>query len=204
MAQFYHYAIRTDKDFPSVKAFFDSEPNVSGFAVREVSGENEHWHWFVRCSRKAQPLRVALTKKVPALKGNGGYSVKECDADYVKYQRYMCKGEAPEVPAEIAWSLGVEWTQEKFDALHEEYWAENHRMKKRRVGSVQDHVVDEAKRTAVAWDDRRALTKMYIKELVARSKPINIFAVKSSVRVIQCLLCPDDNALEEIVNSALA
>lgn len=202
MSQYFHYAVRTDKDFPAVKAFFENSTDVSGFAVREVAGDNEHWHWYIRSSRKAQPLRVALTRAVSSLKGNGGYSVAEC-RDIEKYHRYMCKGDAPEVPAEHVWSKGPEWNQDKFDSLHEEYWAENQRMKKRKVGSVQDHVVDEAKRNCTAWDDRRALTKMYIKELVARSKPINTFAVKAAVRVIQCLLCPNEDAIEEVVNAAL-
>lgn len=202
MSHFFEYAIRTDKEFSLVKPFIESLPEVSGFAVREISGDNEHWHWYVRTTKKAQPLRVLLVKKVPALRGNAGYSVAEC-RDVDKYHRYMCKGEAPEVPAEIAWTLGPQWTQDKFDELHEAYWAENQRIKKRKVGSVQDHVIDEAKRNCTAWDDRRALTKMYIKELVARSKPINVYAVKSAVRVIQCILCPNEDAIEEVVNAAL-
>lgn len=199
---YFNFALRTDKDFDSVRKYVEGIPNTTGFAVREVSGDNEHWHWYIRTQRKIQSFRVNLTKAVPSLRGNGGYSCADC-RDLEKYLRYMCKGDAPEQPPEIVWKAGLDWTDEKLEELNNEYWTENQRMKKRRVGSVQDHVIDEAKRTAVAWDDRRALTKMYIKELVARSKPINIFAVKSSIRVIQCLLCPDDEAIEEVVNSAL-
>lgn len=177
-------------------------PDVSGFAVREVAGDNEHWHWYIRTTKRGQPIRVALTRSVPELRGNGGYSLKEC-SDNDGYWRYILKGEAPEVPAEIAWNHGIEWTQDKFQELHEAYWVQNRLTKKKRVGSVQDHTVDEAKRTAVPWDDRRALTRIYIKELVARTRPINTFAVRSSVRVIQCILCPDDEALEEVINQAL-
>lgn len=202
MAAYYHFAMRTDKEFVLVKSFVESIPDTTGFAVREVAGENEHWHWYLRTPKKIHAFRLALTKKVPGLTGNGAYSVKAC-TEPEGYWRYMMKGEAVEVPAEVVWSLGVEWTQEKLDSLHEAYWEENSRRKKRSAGSVQDHVVDEAKRRAVQWDDRKELTKLYIKELVARAKPINTFAVKSSINVVQCLLCPNDDAVESLVNQCL-
>lgn len=202
MAQYFHFAMRTDKEFAAVKAFVESVPDTTGFAVREVAGDNEHWHWYLRTPKKISPFRQALVKKVPGLSGNGAYSVKAC-TDNEGYWRYILKGEAVEVPAEVVWQLGVEWTQEKFDQLHEAYWEENRKRRKRAAGSVQDHVVDEAKRRAVRWDDRKELCRIYIKELVARSKPINTFAVKASVNVVQCLLCPDDEALESLVNQSL-
>ena len=63
---------------------------------------------------------------------------------------------------------------------------------------VLDWVVDKCKEDAVRWDDRKAIGEIYIKELADRSKPINIFAVKSAVNLIQVKLCPDDTAIKQL------
>jgi len=199
-ATVHSYAMRTDAEFDAVKAFVVSKAR-SGFAVRETKegGANEHWHWFIYAPQKIQPWRVALTRAVPALRGNGSYSVSEIK-DVEGYKRYMCKGDGIELQPEVVWSHGLDWNYEE---LHDQYWEANRQTKKRKAGSVIDYVIDEAKRTAIAWDDRKGLTRCYIKEVVARSKPINIFSVKSGVLLVQAKLCPDDQALEEIIDRCL-
>jgi len=194
------YAMRTDSAFEEVKTFVATHA-TSGFCVRETKegGANEHWHWLIYSAKKIQPWRVALTRAVPSLKGNGSYSVSEIK-DLEAYKRYMCKGDAIELQPEVVWEHGLDWG---YEDLHAQYWEANRQSKKRKAGSVIDYVIDEAKRTALAWDDRKALTRCYIKEVVARSKPINIFSVKSGVLLIQAKLCPDDQALEEIIDRCL-
>jgi len=199
MAQTYAFAMRTDKEFELVKSFVVANA-TSGFCVRETKdGSNEHWHWLIFTTCKAQSWRVKLTRAVPALKGNACYSVSEVK-DMEGYKRYMCKGESVEVMPEVVWEHGLDWGYEE---LHAGYWEANRQSKKRKAGSVIDYVIDEAKRTAIAWDDRKELTRCYLKEVVARSKPINIFSVKSGVLLVQAKLCPDDQALEEIVDRCL-
>lgn len=195
----YHLAIRTDSSFDLAKAYIVLIA-LSGFAVREtVNGSNEHWHWYVTTEKKPQQVRCGLTRAAPLLKGNGSYSVAEVK-DVEKYRQYLCKGASVDEPPEVVWMYGLD---NDFDALHAAYWEANRQAKKRKAGSVIDYVIDEAKRTAIAWDDRKSLTRCYIREVVSRCKPINIYSVKSAVLLVQAKLCPDDRALEEIIDRCL-
>lgn len=197
----YKYALRTDKCFDSVRDFIVSK-NMGGWAVREsVDGGNEHFHWYLETDMKAPAFRVALTRAVPDLRGNAGYSLSVIK-DVDKYLRYMAKGESDGAGPNRAWSHGLLWTDEKLEELHTEYWAENRRLKKRKVGTVTDAVVDKCKADAVRWDDRRRITEIYIRELISRDKAINTFALKAAVNLIQVKLCPNDDALHELVDRA--
>lgn len=195
-------ALRTDKEFEAVKSFV-VEKGYSGFSVREVSGDNEHWHWYLSGDRfkNVQTFRVNLTKAVPSLRGNGNYSAKECDDEVEKYWRYMCKGEAEGTGAEIAWRHGLLWTDERFESLHQEYWVNNVQARKRKLPAVAEVVLDKCKRSAVQWNDRREIFRQYIIELHSRDKPINLYQVKSSVNLLQIKLAPNaDDAIQELLN----
>lgn len=193
-------ALRTDKAFPEVKAWIESK-SLSGWAVREVSGDNEHWHWYLETDMKLPAFRVALTRAVPVLKGNACYSASEVK-DVDKYLRYMAKGESDGAGPEWAWRHGLMWTDEKLEELHADYWVENRKLKKRRAtGPVMDAVYDKCKETSVRWDDKRAIFEAYIRELVARDKPINLFSVKASVNLLAIKLCPNDDALQCLVDA---
>lgn len=195
----YKLALRTDKAFDEVKAWIEGK-GLTGWAVREVAGDNEHWHWYLETEMKLPAFRVALTRAVPALKGNASYSVSDVK-DVEKYLRYMAKGESDGAGPEWAWRHGLLWTDEKLEELHQDYWIENRKLKKRRAtGSVMDAVYDKCKETAVRWDDRRGIFEVYIRELVARDKPINMFSVKASVNLVAIKLCPNDDAIQELLN----
>lgn len=197
-------ALRTDKDFENVKSFIVTK-GFSGFAVRETTegGNNEHWHWFIEGDKykNIQAFRVGLTKTVPTLKGNGGYSAKLCDADVEKYWRYMCKGDSEGAGAEVAWSHGLLWTTEKFEELHQAYWSNAPNAKKRKLPAIADAVLERCKRKNVAWNDRRTIFEEYIMELYSRDKPINLFMVKSNVNLLQIKLAPDvEVAVQDLLN----
>lgn len=190
----FQYALRIDKEFPAVSSFL-SEKGVSGWGVRETAGDNEHWHFFLETKIKMSSMRVLLKRAVPSLSGNGAYSISDVK-DVEKYQRYMAKGECAEKEPEVAWRHGLLWTDEKISELHEEYWMANRASKKRREVGVMDFVLDLCRDNGTAWDDRGAIAEEYIKELVARNKPINLFSVKSAVNLIQVKLCPTDDAIK--------
>lgn len=189
-------ALRTDKELDAVKRFIDSKA-YGGWAVREISsGENEHWHWLIEADvRNVQAFRVALTRAVESLKGNGAYSASVVK-DLEKYERYMAKGEAHGVLPEIAWRNSLKYDDDKVAELHEEYWSEHAKLKKRKAGSMIDHVVDEAKRQNVEWKNREKLGALYVEEVVRRARPLNIFAARAAVNTIQCLLCGNEEAVE--------
>lgn len=192
------YALRTDQDFAVVKTWVETR-GYAGFAVRElVDGGNEHWHWLLTTDEKISVVRTSFNRACPTLKGNGAYSlsvVKDVD----KYERYMAKGDSEGVAPEVCWRYGLRYSDEKLEELHEAYWTENRKLKKRKTGSVIDNVIDICKAQNVNWERRDKIGEIYIKQLVERSRPINLFAVKSSVNLIQVKLCPDDKAIDELV-----
>lgn len=194
MAQ--QFALRTTRDFSNTKAWVQKQA-LTGWCVREIGDEgHEHWHWYLedaKC-RKLSALRVSLQREVPQLVGNGGYSLTEV-RDVPKYLRYMAKGDGGSGP-EVAWQYGLPWTDEKVKELHEEYWTENAKIKKRRTIGVMDAVIDECKNKNIPWDAREKIAEVYIRELAARGKPINTFAAKAIVNGVQVALCPDDSAIK--------
>lgn len=195
-------ALRTDKDFSGVRDFVVAK-GYSGFSVREVSGENEHWHWYLEGDkyRNIQAFRVNLTKTVTELKGNGAYSAKVCDQDYEKYWAYMCKGESNGCGAQVAWKHGLLFTDEKLEELHQAYWDENQARKKRKAQPVFQEVLESCKQLGVEWSDRRTIFGAYIKALYKRDKAINLYQIKSQVNLLMIKLAPQaDDAIEVLLN----
>lgn len=201
MATYYHLAIRVDKLVDDFCAFLDRRVEP-GFAVRETAESGEHVHAYVYSRVKPASYRVILKRELPGLAGNGAYSIAEC-RDVEKYHRYMCKGDVAGAGPEIVWCYGWEWTSDKFDELHFAYWEANNVKKIRRDVGVLDYVLDRCQEAGIAWDDRTAISEEYIKELVARSKPINLFSVKAAVNLIQVKLCPDDSAIRVLASQVL-
>lgn len=197
-------ALRTDKKFDEVKEFVTSK-QASGFAVVEnAGGENEHYHWYLELLgyKNVQTFRVGLTKKIPDLKGNGAYSVKECDDDYERYWQYMAKGDGSGCGARVVWRHGLLFTDEKMEELHQAYWSENREKKRVKVEPVIDVVFAKLKADGTAWRDREAVAHAYIRELYNRNKPINLYSVKSAVNLLQVKLAPvADEAIKSLAES---
>lgn len=192
-----HYALRIDCALDEVKSWLDKH-SIGGWAVREVAGEaNEHWHFHLIVEKTIKQLRCSFNRECPSLKGNGKYSLTEC-RDVDKYDRYMAKGDCEGQCPELVWSFGLDYTDEKVSELHDSYWSENRKLKKRKTGSMIDRVVDVAKAENVEWSNRLALSKIYIRMLGEASKPINLFSIRSNLNAVQYALCPDDSILESL------
>lgn len=192
------YALRVDGEFEKVKDWVDRQ-GYGGFAVREtVGGANEHWHWLLETDKALHAVRCSFNRAVPELSGNGKYSltlVKDAD----KYEHYLCKGGSEGQVPEVAWRNSIKFTDEKIGELHDEYWQANRALKKRKVGSMIDWVVDEAKRLEISWNDRAKISEIYIRELGARGKPINLFSIRANLNTVQMSLCPDDTILHQLM-----
>lgn len=193
-----YVALRIDGALTAVLTWL-AEIAAGGFGVREVAGDNEHWHFLVESEKTYKAVRCSFNKKVPELKGNGAYSMSEVE-DLEKYERYLCKGESDGEGPEVVWRNSVKYTEEKCSELHGAYWEENRKLKKRKVGSMIDWVIDEAKRQNIAWNNRDKIAEIYIKELGVRSKPINCFSIRSNLNAVQFALCPDDECLKQLIN----
>lgn len=178
------------------------ETRYGGFGVEENSEGNRHYHFLLEGfneKKDVQAFRVAMTRKAPMLKGNGGYSISVVK-DLDKYARYICKGASSGESPVLVWRQSLKYDDGKIAALHDAYWEENRKLKKRAAVSMVDFVVDEAKRRAINWRERSALSKIYIDEMVARGKPLNMFAGKSTINTVQVLLCPNDDAARDFAD----
>lgn len=192
------FALRIDGEFDKVKDWVDRN-GYGGFAVREtVAGENEHWHWLLETDKELHSVRCSFNRAVPELKGNGKYSLTLVN-DVDKYERYLAKGDSEGQVPEIAWTHSIKYDAEKLEELHEAYWSENRKLRKRKAGSMVDWVIDAAKAAEVRWQDRDKLSRLYIRELGARGKPINLFSIRANLNTVQLALCPDDTILDQLV-----
>lgn len=192
------YSLRIDGALQAVLAWI-AHHAIGGWGVREVSGDNEHWHFHLHTDKTIKQLRCSFNREVPDLKGNGKYSLTEC-RDGGKYDRYMAKGDSDGQYPEVVWKHGVEYTDEWFEEQHDLYWEENRKLKKRKIGSMIDWVVDECKRQNVEWSNRKKISEIYIRELGARSKPINLHAVRANVNSVQYQLCGNEECLSALVD----
>lgn len=195
-------ALRIDKCFDEVLAFVESK-GMSGWSVRETAASGEHWHWYLETDtfKNIQAFRVALTRAVPELKGNAAYSAKSTDENVERYWRYMAKGDSLGDGVVPVWRHGLLWTDDRIEELHQAYWSEN-RAKKQKLPPIDEVVLQKAKEAGAAWDNPHALQKIYIKELFARQKPVNLFSVRSHCNLIALQLAPDvDTAVEKLVEN---
>lgn len=195
-------AIRVDGDNHREKLRDFCSSDGAALVVREtVSGENPHYHAILHSDRKVAAIRMALKRSL-GVGGNGDYSVAEV-RDLDKYQRYMMKGPSADVMPEVILAVGIQYADAAWQqAKHDGYWQEAAAMgRKRKLEPIVDVVYRECTATGVEWHQRDRIAKIYIKELVDRSKPINLFAAKSSINLIQCKLCPDEAALDNLCSA---
>lgn len=196
-------ALRIDVAFTETLAYLE-EKGVSGWCVREnVNGENEHWHWYIESDAwtNIKAFRVALTRAVPELKGNGSYSAKETDETVDRYWAYMAKGDSEGAGIIAVWRHGLLWTDDYLEELHQRYWTENHVFKKQKLRHVDEVVLERCMEKKLEYDNVLEISKVYIKELFSRNKPINLFSVRSHCNLISLKLAPDvDTAVDKLVN----
>lgn len=198
--QYVDIAVRLDGTDPSDLINFLDDDGGAYLVVKEVVGDNHHFHAVVRSRRAVQPFRMAFKRAMPSdMVGNGSYSIAVV-RDLDKYHRYLCKGEQHGVWPEVVGANGIQYQDLEWqNAQHDAYWEENARLEgARALRPVLDVVLDLCKRDRVLWHMRERIAFLYIKEMAARGKGINTFQCKSAVNLIAIKLCPDDSAVEEL------
>lgn len=202
---YYDYAIRLDAQDPQKLVEFLEKDGGAFYIVRELEDSNPHFHAYVHSKRKLPAFRSAFVRAcLEGTHGNGAYSITAV-RDLDKYHRYCAKGaSAAEEPAVVQFS-GIQFTPGFFAARHEEYWAINQElMEARRAKPVWEAVLEAARTAGLQYHDKKGIALLYLRELAARDKAINIFSVRSFVALISVKLCPDDSALEDLANSVAA
>lgn len=201
-AQHNDVAIRVDSTDHEELVCFLKADGGSYLAVKELEGSNPHYHVVLHTARKLPAVRTALKRAMPGLKGNGSYSVSAV-RDLGKYQRYMMKGDSREVQPHVVASYGMMYSDQSWqEETHDAYWDEAEQInRKRKREPLMDSVFQQCTAAGLEWHQRDRIARIYIKELISRDKAINTFALKSQINLIQCKLCPDDSALENLVST---
>lgn len=195
-------AIRVDGDSyrEKLRDFLTSDGGA--LLVREtVDGQNPHYHAVLHSDRKIPAIRMAL-KRALGLNGNGDYSVAEV-RDLDKYLRYMLKGASADVGPEVIAAVGIQYQDPNWQrGQHAAFWADaSAERRKRKLEPIMDAVYGICVAEGIEWHQRDKICKIYIKGLVERNRPINVFSAKSAINLIQVKLCPDDAALDNLVAS---
>lgn len=192
-------AIRIDGQSASELIAFCDKDGGAYLIVKELEGSNPHFHCVLHSVRKLPAVRTALKRAMPELNGNGSYSVAVV-RDLEKYQRYMCKGDSVQVLPVVSAAQGFEYASaEWLQTTHDAYWDENAQIQSaRKRKHIIEAVLLTCKEAKYEWTSRSLIAAAYIKELVSRDKPINVFAAKSAINLIQVKLCPDDRAIDDL------
>lgn len=198
LASFDH-AIRLDGTaFDKLVTYLEKDGGAF-FIVKEGGTDNPHFHASIHTTKKLQAFRSGFVRTVlDGAHGNGAYSITAIK-DLDKYYRYMCKGESSVEGPQVVGKRGLVFTDEWVESMHERYWSVNQELAERRAKlSVAEAVLAACKDAGFAWTNRERICELYIRELVRRDKPINIFALKASCNLIQIKLCPDDQAILDL------
>lgn len=192
--------------YADINAYLDRR-SFGGFGTFELGRvtEKPHCHYVIHGfedDKAVQAFRVDLKRKFPAL-NRSNYSVSVSE-DPERYDRYVAKGKSADEPPEVIWRHSLLYSLEKIAELHAAYWEENASTRKRKSeessSSMLDFVVDEAKRARIPWNERHTLSMIYLKEMTARRKAVNMFAAKSVINAVQLVLCPTDECASNMAD----
>lgn len=195
-------AIRLDGPSPTALISVLDKDGGAYLVVKELADSNVHYHVILHSVRKLSAVRAAIKRAMPEVNGNGSYSVTLV-RDVSKYERYMMKGDSAEELPQVVAAHGmtytsVDWHREQHDA----YWAENALLgANRRKRPIIETVLIACKEAKYSWTNREAIAKVYIKEVVDRDRPINIFSAKAAVNLLQVKLCPNEDALDDLARN---
>lgn len=198
MPEVYKYAIRFDGTDEAPFLAWLGTMGGAYFVVRESHDNNPHFHAVLHSERKINAVRMALRRKFPETHGNGSYSLTLV-RDLEKYMRYMCKGASVNEAPDVVGRNGIGYTDTAVAGWHEQYWATNAELQEARAEmTVMEACIAACKDASVDWRNREKIAELYIRELVRRRKPINLFSVRSSVNFIQVEICEDDSAILDL------
>jgi len=170
--------------------------HCSNYLCCREEAAHSHVHVYGRSTLKFKGFQSAVRRSFPEHIGNGGYSLKECDAEVYDYLKYICKGEGEGQYPDIICRQGLEYSDEKIVELHEAYWCTNavllENSKKRDnlklKGNIVERIEKEAKQLGLLGHDREEVAKLYCKMYVDARKPVNVYHAKGVVNTVCALL----------------
>jgi len=204
----YRYALRIDLDGVTAAAAleFITKFAIAFLVVREtVDGDNPHIHAFFTSESKLAGIRKAIQRFLSGDRGNAGYSLKECAAEYDDYLTYLCKGNSSTELPEVVGKHGLDFTDEFVQERHALYYVnreaiigQRHKRKKITTATAVEKLEERCKEAGIVWNQKNDIALEYIKMCKAGRKAINVFSARSIVNAVTVALCPDDTAAREL------
>lgn len=175
--------------------------------VQEGGTDNPHVHALLESTMAVRMLRQDLRRKLPFLVGNGDYSLTLA-RDAEKYERYICKGESEsELPVVVS-RMGVAYTEAWVKERHSEYWQlqkdykARHKRKGLHSSTIVEKVEEICKNKNIRWDKEFDIGAEYLRLVSEGKKGVNIHQLRSTVKGVQLQLCPDDAAIQRLLEEA--
>lgn len=129
--------------------------------------------------------------------------VEESVDDHQRVYQYLCKGTANGEMPTVIMKNGIYFSDEFIMKYHGAYWAKNQELKnitRKRSRSIeppmQDKILEECRSKGLRGHERLAICQLILREYKARSKPFNLFQVRSLCNIISLLL---DDASERVL-----
>lgn len=192
--------LKTDGDSSAILALLDSLGG-SYWVVREGGTTNAHAHIHWKGDKTLPAVRAAFKRKFPGHVGNGGYSIKQCDADVEGYDRYMAKGDTEDSDPIILGRQGIPYTLEAIAQWHTDYWEVNQELLKKRrkklKGAVADQLLQRCRDKGLA--SKGAIGREYLSMVKESNMSLNIFAGKAAINTVWLQQCKDSTAFNSLL-----
>lgn len=172
----------------------------SYLAVREGGETNPHAHVILRGTQGTRAVRKSFLLSFPTCKGNASYSISDVK-DESKYNRYMCKGAGPNEPVLVICREGLDYTDEWIKQQQIAFYA--CAPSRANSGRLNDVVLSKCKAARIEHQEKYKIARQYVLECISRSQGINTFHARGAVNLISCMLCPDDEQVDLLVNEII-
>lgn len=205
--EYYGYKLRVDifvdNDLDAVHQWI--KENASAYLLVEEAnevGKNRHCHAVLWSEYKMKVLRNKFVYRFKDThSGNKSYSLGELWQDeesHVGYYRYMCKGDKLGGDVAVIGGAGVEFTKEKIEQYHREYYenAPKRPTKKRKDKSdetVEDETLRLCRERGYTVNNRLAICECLVKTYKRRQRGFTEFEAERKMNYVLGQLDDDDS-----------
>lgn len=176
----------------------------------DTDEQRPHWHALMWSDKTEQNLRVQLTKAIPELKGNKGYSMKKLDVDRLaEYERYICHASSrgdEVIIISAATELDGKYSKEWAAKQNKEFYDRQDEYKKKQKKSKTPRQVAAAACTEKKIKELKGIAEVLVEAYREAEKPMNVFHMRSEVRLIYVKMNGEkgrDKVVDEILGGII-
>lgn len=192
------YALRIHKDSINEEDYIKLIEGLVGsyLIVIEEDANRTHYQGIISTEIRQETLKKRIQRSL-IKSGNGAYSFKVVK-DYDKYIRYLCKGSMKGEYPKVVSKSGIKLNDKDIRDLHYQYWEIKENTKDKSMNMIEFIC---QKLSIYESITKKCVVQEVIKYYKVNNKPMNIFHMKSQVRLIMCKL--DNNYENDLVEEIL-